>query len=940
MKYELWAALLIAVVVFFDAASLKRRGSNVGPSIWAAISFFLGIFGVFLYLGSRSRVFLPQAQKASVSLKRSSQLYQRSTNAPSSSAASSLEEDLDSADADGESTGSIERDEFEQLPDVSFLAEPLLVRAKFNEDGRRVKRSWMLEVVPGAVVCQDLWKTISFPIASENPPKVYENRVDLFLRGSEIRYQIEFAQSADALAFQTAIEKMVLESVRETLEPHRAPAGVALLAPGVVDVDATECSELVYQAPRPFQARVGLQLLSATRGADTVVDFVLESKGDSTGPYFVASGYPIRSRDDLQRDQYRLASYHAELLGLSKAILISLTIYLVFNLVLLARAGNGGSGFLSEIFSGLGESSILSLVLELYGLWPMVMAIALATIRSPKLIGPTGFALLCTPLGMIIVTYLFYAIGIGFWGMPINSTGMSVTDVLVNVGICFYFCTLVHRCWKLRSLSKQLYPASREASASLWSSVSYGLMGGSYLCSLIGIGWHANEMNDQVRYASQPGVDVNREDAALAKLNRGIELFDEKNRDLNLAEKLLQESLVDWQVLGQSELSPLRCRLNLISCLNNLGHLRLLQDREDEAFELFKRSAAISDSVGSRKDLTEVAKGILDYAGTNLEYLEERRSTEATRKKFEEAEKLRVATIIKMDQGKRREALDSLQKLAELWRGMLAGSTEEVRLEANRRLASVHLQMAELQIQENQLELGKASLKASKEYLAEALSKVNADPLLEHYLESARTMDLSIEDFENQQRIRKLFEQGQDAEGIAQWVKYLEDRDAEILKGDRKYSEERVRRHGEHLRDLAWYLLQCDPRFRDPVKALALAERACSLDAELVDFMLALALAKHRNSQWEECLELLDKIQLVAGKIDGMAIFLRALSHHHLHAKDKAEIELQRGLLWTKEILIRAAEDPAVRIYLETFQKDVESLRDEAIQKIQQKPDV
>jgi hypothetical protein len=104
--------------------------------------------------------------------------------------------------------------------------------------------------------------------------------------------------------------------------------------------------------------------------------------------------------------------------------------------------------------------------------------------------------------------------------------------------------------------------------------------------------------------------------------------------------------------------------------------------------------------------------------------------------------------------------------------------------------------------------------------------------------------------------------------------------------------------------------------------------------------MLALALAKHRNSQWEECLELLDKIQLVAGKIDGMAIFLRALSHHHLHAKDKAEIELQRGLLWTKEILIRAAEDPAVRIYLETFQKDVESLRDEAIQKIQQKPDV
>ena len=940
MKYELWAALLIAVVVFFDAASLKRRGSNVGPSIWAAISFFLGIFGVFLYLGSRSRVFLPQAQKASVSKKRSSQLYQRSTNAPSSSAESSLEEDLDSADADGESTGSIERDEFEQLPDVSFLAEPLLVRAKFNEDGRRVKRSWMLEVIPGSVVCQDLWKTISFPIAFENPPKVHENRVDLFLRGSEIRYQIEFAQPADALAFQTAIEKMVLESVRETLEPHRAPAGVALLAPDVVDVDSTECSELVYKAPNPFQARVGLQLLSATRGADTVVDFVLESKGDSTGPYFVASGYPIRSRDDLQRDQYRLASYHAELFRLSKAILISLTIYFVLILGLPALAGSGGSGFFSEIFSALGESSILSMALALYGLWPLVMAIALATIRSPKLIGPTGFALLCTPVGVLIVTHLLYAIGIGFWGMPINSTGLRVTDVLANVGICFYFCTLVYRCWKLRSLSKQLYPAPREASTSLWSSVSYGLMGASYLWSLIGIGWYAYDMNEHVRYASLPGVDLNREEAAWNKLNRGLELLDEKNRDLNLAEKLLQESLVDWQVLGQSELSPLRCRLNLISCLSNLGHLRLLQDREDEAIELFKRSIAISDSIGNRKDLTEVDRGILDYARTHLEYLEERQSSKAARKKFEDAEKLRVATIIKLDQGKTREALDSLQKLAELWRGMLPGSTEEVRLEANKQLAVVHLQMAELQLQENQVDLGKSSLKAAKEYLAEALSKGNADPLLEHYLESARTMDQAIEDFETQQRIQKLFEQGQNAESIDQWVKFIEDRDAEIRKGDRKYSEEGLRRHGGHLRDLAWYLLLCDPRFRDPVKALALAERACSLDAERVDFMLALALAKHRNSQWEECLNLLDKIQVVAGKIDGMAIFLRALSHHHLHAKDKAEIELQRGLLWTKEILIRAAEDPAVRIYLETFQKDVESLRDEAIQKIQQKPDV
>ena len=940
MKYEIWAALLIAVVVFFDAASLKRRGSNVVPSLWAAISLFLGMFGVFLYLGSRSRVFLPQAQKASVSLKRSSQLYQRSTNAPSSSAESSVEEDLDSADADGASTGSTERDEFEQLPDVSLLAEPLLVRAKFNEDGRRVKRSWMLEVIPGSVVCQDLWKTISFPIASENPPKVHDNRVDLLLRGSEIRYQIEFAQSADALAFQTAIEKMVLESVRETLEPYRAPAGVALLAPGVVDVDSTECSELVYQAPRPFQARVGLQLLSATQGADTVVDFVLESKGDSTGPYFVASGYPIRSRDDLQRDQYRLASYHAELFRLSKAILISLTIYSVLTLGLPALAGSGGSGFFSEIFSGLGESSILPLALAMYGLWPLVMAIALATIRSPKLIGPTGFALLCTPVGVLIVTHLFYAIGIGFWGMPIKSTGLRVADVLVNVGVCFYFCTLVHRCWKLRSLSKQLYPAPREASTSLWSSVSYGLMGASYLCSLIGIGWYAYDMNEQVRYASQPGVDLNREDAAWTKLNRGLELLDEKNRDLNLAEKLLQESLVDWQVLGQSELSPLRCRLNLISCLSNLGHVCLLQDREEEAIELFKRSIAISDSIGNRNDLTEVDRGILDYARTHLEYLEERQSTEATRKKFEEAEKLRVATIIKMDQGKRREALDSLQKLAELWRGMLAGSTEEVRLEANRRLASVHLQMAELQIQENQVELGKASLKVSKEYLAEALSKVNADPLLEHYLESARTMDLSIEDFENQQRIRKLFEQGQDAEGIAQWVKYLEDRDAEILKGDRKYSEERVRRHGEHLRDLAWYLLQCDPRFRDPVKALALAERACSLDAERVDFMLALALANHRNSQWDECLKVLDKIQLVAGKADGIAIFLGALCHHHLHANEKAASELKRGLLWMKEIQARAAEDPSIRIYLEASLEDLVSIMGEAIQKIQQKPDV
>ena len=82
-----------------------------------------------------------------------------------------------------------------------------------------------------------------------------------------------------------------------------------------------------------------------------------------------------------------------------------------------------------------------------------------------------------------------------------------------------------------------------------------------------------------------------------------------------------------------------------------------------------------------------------------------------------------------------------------------------------------------------------------------------------------------------------------------------------------------------------------------------------------------------------------EKVQSQLGKPDGASILLGALCHHELRAKGKAESELSRGILWLKEMQLRAVEDPQVRMQLEVQRALLESLLDEAIPKIQRKPD-
>ena len=937
MQIEIWAVVVLAVLIFLDASSLKRQGARIAPVYWVISAGLFGLVAFYFYLMSRTQKYIPQTQKRLMARQAAFESGEDSNEAASTVATTSDDDEASIVDEESESDDSVESDVKDRLREVIFLLSPVPVRARFIEDGKRVSRSWMLCVTQDRIVCQDLWKTISFPIDTRRVPQVQGQSTELVLPGNASAYQIEFPHLADALAFRNAVQEVGREYCDEKLESFGTPEGVALLVPGVADVESALVEELDFRAPTTFQATTGLQLLAAARGADTVANFVLESSGDSQGRLFVATGNPVFALDESQRDRYRTASYNTELMALAKKILISIIPYACLVGVSYFLENHASMSISESLSMSVGKWLVLGLVgLQLF--WPTIMAIMMAATRSRLLIRPTGFALLCMPVGLVCCQYLIQVIGLGFGGVSISTTELRIFTILTNAVVCWYFYNLFLRCGKFSSLSKQLLPSSMRRESSSGSYLRYGLVGVSYLWSLVGVGWVVYDSGSLLRYASQPGVSLEFEVEASDRLDRGVKLLDGKTPDLAGAEKTLQEALVAWQILGEKEVSPLRYQVCLVCCLNNLGHIRALQNRNEEAREYFDRALVIVERIGSSKELTEVDKEILDYTRSYLDSFEEQKLSEMMNSKFAESERLRVASMIKLEQGKTGEALALLEQVVSLLRELLPDSSDTNRLEVTRQLALFSLQIAELQIDGKQVELGKRTLQASKDYAAEVLSR-KTDPLLEHYMESARVMDQTIEDIEVEDGVQGLLREQKYAEAIEVWLKHIEERDAEIRKGDQQYGAKVLSRHAESLDQLAWFLVEGELEFRDPEKALELSKRACSLNEEHVDFLMTYAFALYRNSQWEECLKAVEKVQSQLGKPDGASILLGALCHHELRAKGKAESELSRGILWLKEMQLRAVEDPQVRMQLEVQRALLESLLDEAIPKIQRKPD-
>src|SRR5262249_52935346 len=98
--------------------------------------------------------------------------------------------------------------------------------------------------------------------------------------------------------------------------------------------------------------------------------------------------------------------------------------------------------------------------------------------------------------------------------------------------------------------------------------------------------------------------------------------------------------------------------------------------------------------------------------------------------------------------------------------------------------------------------------------------------------------------------------------------------------------------------DPAWFLATCpDPRFRDPVRAVKLAQKAVTLTRrENGDYLNTLGVAQYRNDEWKAAVASLTEAQRKRGDADASDWLFLAMAHWQLNDKGEAHTCFERAV--------------------------------------------
>jgi uncharacterized protein HemY len=98
--------------------------------------------------------------------------------------------------------------------------------------------------------------------------------------------------------------------------------------------------------------------------------------------------------------------------------------------------------------------------------------------------------------------------------------------------------------------------------------------------------------------------------------------------------------------------------------------------------------------------------------------------------------------------------------------------------------------------------------------------------------------------------------------------------------------------------DPAWFLATCpDPRFRDPRRAVALAQEAVKLTRrENGDYLNTLGVAQYRKGEWKAAVASLTEAQRKRGDGDASDWLFLAMAHWQLKEKEQARTCFERAV--------------------------------------------
>ena len=546
------------------------------------------------------------------------------------------------------------------------------------------------------------------------------------------------------------------------------PEGVALVrrAPEVPHV---ALGPVAFMHRSPATADRGIQLRAGLMGADAIINYERAKCPEMGWRARQVSGLAVRVDDADSRKRLRWKWYAEEVSALTRGmlVLLALEVFLGFVAVAYLPGKTRLIAATGETFAASMESAAWSLAL-FYG-WPLVVVVLLRVLRWRELLRPAGLAVLAVTTVRGLVLILVHLL------VLLNSLTTARPPMLlmavdpVEWAFIIAGARMSARAWQLARRATQMLPDEAQAVSMPRRLFLRGLLVTTGVFALAVIGWAGTARYSQSVYLLHEGVDPRREHQALLVLNQGAA---EANKgDFAAADRSLQRALELWEALAARRSAPSLYRANLAMTLNNLGWIRLRQDRNDEAETYYSRAVVLADELKNDPVLDGATRETLAGAHSALAALRGEKSAavadekdKAAVRKYEEAE------VSDVKDGSRAEGL--YREAIAAWEEILPQATSsEYTTFAVARLTRAYIRLGDLQERLGKRLEAEASLKKAIDHGQRSVDLEPARPLAKHNLDVARRTLEGLQEQAFEEEINRLTRAQRFSDAIAVYAR-------------------------------------------------------------------------------------------------------------------------------------------------------------------------
>jgi tetratricopeptide (TPR) repeat protein len=389
-----------------------------------------------------------------------------------------------------------------------------------------------------------------------------------------------------------------IETRRQQLPAEgMAPAPVFHLHPVLVRRASTKMDvdfgHLVFIAGDARTADQGLQLQAGRLGANAVVDL----DRSSLGGWHRAGGRAIGVGDDATNRRLRERCLAERVHALVVRMFLLLTAQALL-LTIIGVFGTGGPLRIVAVPVTVNQTTIANSRLDLVAVyaWPAVLLLLVWILAWPGLLRATAFVVLLVT-GARITAVVITRLGGPGSSSDLWFAGFYRLVHLLEWPVLVVGIILAVRAWRLAGRVATIVPWQTRSTSQKVGTRAVLALTALYAAAAVVGGTRALRDYDRIRAVDELSIlEIGGEEGAGILLNEGAELA--KKGDLAAADGKLQRALRLWEGLSDDHHGRPINRANLAITLNNLGAVRMHQERWEEAETFYARAVAIADQIG------------------------------------------------------------------------------------------------------------------------------------------------------------------------------------------------------------------------------------------------------------------------------------------------------------------------------------------------------